>query len=218
MVTVYRHKSTVLQIVENLLTTRQRPRSCLFLDADGVLWPENGTGEVLRGVSITQDACNFVTKFLTICDHNSHVIVITNQTSAARNEISIQQLVINLTRSIIIRLKKITAIYSCFHHPHADNPQLRMDCSCRKPNSGLFFEAQKDYKIHLPSSVMIGDRITDMQAAGGAGIKHLFIIASDKMFTLNETTTAPDNIPSSISFFVVNDLDEVATKMQDVLS
>jgi hypothetical protein len=57
-----------------------------------------------------------------------------------------------------------------------------------------------------------------MQAAGGAGIKHLFIIASDKMFTLNETTTAPDNIPSSISFFVVNDLDEVATKMQDVLS
>jgi D-glycero-D-manno-heptose 1,7-bisphosphate phosphatase len=146
------------------------------------------------------------------------VIVITNQTSAARNEISIQQLVINLTRSIIIRLKKITAIYSCFHHPHADNPQLRMDCSCRKPNSGLFFEAQKDYKIHLPSSVMIGDRITDMQAAGGAGIKHLFIIASDKMFTLNETTTAPDNIPSSISFFVVNDLDEVATKMQDVLS
>jgi D-glycero-D-manno-heptose 1,7-bisphosphate phosphatase len=218
VVTVYRHKSTVLQIVENLLTTRQRPRSCLFLDADGVLWPENGTGEVLRGVSITQDACNFVTKFLTICDHKSYVIVITNQTSAARNEISIQQLVINLTRSITIRLKKISAIYSCFHHPHADNPQLRMDCSCRKPNSGLFFEAQKDYKIHLPSSVMIGDRITDMQAAGGAGIKHLFIIASDKMFTLNETTTAPDNIPSSISFFVVNDLDEVATKMQDVLS
>ena len=65
---------------------------------------------------------------------------------------------------------------------------------------------------------MIGDRITDMQAAGGAGVKHLFIIANDKMFTLNETTTAPDKRPSSVLFFVVNDLDEVATKMQDVLS
>jgi histidinol phosphatase-like enzyme len=93
-----------------------------------------------------------------------------------------------------------------------------MDCSCRKPHSGLFFEAQHDYKLNLPSSVMVGDRITDMQAAAGAGVKHLFIIANDEMFTLNETTTTPNQTPQSITFFVVNVLDEVVTKMQDVLS
>ena len=218
VVTVYRRKTAGLQRISNLLTNKRRFRTCLFLDADGVLWPENGTGEVLRGVSITQDARNFVSKFLNTFGHQSRVIVITNQTSAARNEATIEQLVSKLSWSIASRLKEVTAIYSCFHHPHADNHELRMDCSCRKPHSGLFFDAQHDYKLHLPSSVMVGDRITDMQAAAGAGVKHLFIIANDKMFMLNETTTALNETPSSISFFVVNALDEVVTKMQDVLS
>jgi hypothetical protein len=57
-----------------------------------------------------------------------------------------------------------------------------------------------------------------MQAAAGAGVKHLFIIANDKMFMLNETSTTPNETPSSILFFVVNVLDEVVTKMQDVLN
>jgi D-glycero-D-manno-heptose 1,7-bisphosphate phosphatase len=218
VVTVYRRKTAGLQILSNLLPNKRRFRICLFLDADGVLWPENGTGEVLRGVSITQDARNFVSKFLKTFGYQSRVIVITNQTSAARNEVTVEQLVSKLRMSIVTQLKEVTAIYSCFHHPHADNYQLRMDCSCRKPHSGLFFDAQHDYKLHIPSSVMVGDRITDMQAAAGAGVKHLFIIANDKMFMLNETSTTPNETPSSILFFVVNVLDEVVTKMQDVLN
>ncbi len=218
VVSVYRRKTAGLQIFSNLLPNKRRFRTCLFLDADGVLWPENGTGEVLRGVSITQDARNFVSKFLNTFGRQSRVIVITNQTSAARNEVTVEQLVLKLRLSIVTQLKEVTAIYSCFHHPHADNHELRMECSCRKPNSGLFFEAQHDYKLHLHSSIMVGDRITDMQAAAGAGVKHLFIIANDKMFTLNETTTTPNEISSSVSFFVVNNLDEVVTKMQDILS
>jgi D-glycero-D-manno-heptose 1,7-bisphosphate phosphatase len=215
---VYRRKTAGLQLVGNFLPNKRRFRTCLFLDADGVLWPENGTGEVLRGVSITQDARNFVSKFLKTFGYQSRVIVITNQTSAARNEVTVEQLVSKLRMSIVTQLKEVTAIYSCFHHPHADNYQLRMDCSCRKPHSGLFFDAQHDYKLHIPSSVMVGDRITDMQAAAGAGVKHLFIIANDKMFMLNETSTTPNETPSSILFFVVNVLDEVVTKMQDVLN
>ncbi len=218
MVTVYRRKAAGLQRLSKLLTNKRRFRTCLFLDADGVLWPENGTGEVLRGVSITQDARNFVSKFLNTFGRQSRVIVITNQTSAARNEATVEQLVSKLRWSIVSRLKEVTAIYSCFHHPHADNRELRKDCSCRKPHSGLFFDAQQDYKLHLPSSVMVGDRITDMQAADGAGVKHLFIIANDKMFTLNETTTTLTETSSSITFFVVNVLDEVVTKLQDVPS
>ena len=218
MVTVYRRKAAGLQRLSKLLTNKRRFGTCLFLDADGVLWPENGTGEVLRGVSITHDARNFVSRFLDTFGRQTLVIVITNQTSAARNEATIEQLVSKLSWSIVSGLKKVTAIYSCFHHPHADNRQLRMDCSCRKPHSGLFFDAQHDYKLHLPSSVMVGDRITDMQAAAGAGVKHLFIIANDKMFTLNETTIRLNETPSSITFFVVNVLDEVVNKMQDVLS
>jgi len=215
---VYRRKTAGFQIIGNFLPNKRRFRICLFLDADGVLWPEKGTGEVLRGVSITQDACNFVSEFLHTFGRQSRVIVVTNQTSAARNEVSVEQLVSKLRWSIATRLKEVTAIYSCFHHPRANNPQLRMDCSCRKPHSGLFFDARHDYKLHLPSSVMVGDRITDMQAAAGAGVKHLFIVANDKMFTLNETSTTPNETPQLISFFVVNVLDEIVTKMQDVLS
>ena len=53
---------------------------------------------------------------------------------------------------------KFDAIYACCHHPNEA-------CTCRKPNIGMFLQAQKDLgPIDWKKSWMIGDSCKDMQA------------------------------------------------------
>jgi D-glycero-D-manno-heptose 1,7-bisphosphate phosphatase len=45
----------------------------------------------------------------------------------------------------------------CCHHPN-------LNCTCRKPNIGLFQQAIKDFNIDITNSWMIGDKQKDMIA------------------------------------------------------
>lgn len=49
-------------------------------------------------------------------------------------------------------------------------------CSCRKPEPGLILQAQKKYSLDLSECYMIGDRWTDMVAAGRAGAKLILVM------------------------------------------
>jgi D-glycero-D-manno-heptose 1,7-bisphosphate phosphatase len=45
----------------------------------------------------------------------------------------------------------------CCHHPN-------FNCNCRKPKTGLFEQAIKDFNIDVAKSWMIGDKQKDMIA------------------------------------------------------
>jgi histidinol phosphatase-like enzyme len=90
----------------------RRKKPCLFLDADGVLWEDKGPGTILRTLEICTEARELIKRFSD--EDNYLIIVITNQTSAARNLISLsdlQELLVTFfTRSA--RLIKIDAVFS----------------------------------------------------------------------------------------------------------
>ncbi len=65
-------------------------------------------------------------------------------------------------------------IYFCPHHPD-DN------CLCRKPKPGMIQKATKDYKINLAQSILIGDRIRDVQAAQYGGIKYKILLQGSEV-------------------------------------
>ena len=65
-------------------------------------------------------------------------------------------------------------IYFC---PHAPQEQ----CTCRKPQSGMITRACKDFAIDLAHSVLIGDKITDMQCAQNAGVAGKFLLNCGEM-------------------------------------
>ena len=44
----------------------------------------------------------------------------------------------------------------------------------RKPNPNMIFEASKDFPINLKKSIIIGDRLSDIQAGARAGISSAF--------------------------------------------
>lgn len=73
----------------------------------------------------------------------------------------------------------LDAIYYCPHHPDAgfagERPELKILCSCRKPNAGMFVRAAQDLNIDLGTSWLIGDTTTDVAAARHAGLKSALV-------------------------------------------
>ena len=66
------------------------------------------------------------------------------------------------------RRARIDAFYICPHTPD-DN------CDCRKPKTGLFERAGKDYGLDLARSFMIGDKGSDIEAGQRAGCCNVLV-------------------------------------------
>ena len=73
----------------------------------------------------------------------------------------------------------ISGFYLCPHHPHSrfenEVKVLKVNCFCRKPLPGLFFEASYMRNIDLKESLMIGDSSNDFYAAKNAGMKFMSV-------------------------------------------
>ena len=193
-----------------LLTSRKK-KACLFLDADGVLWEDNGPGTILRFPEICGEARDLIFRFSENKDHL--VIVVTNQTSAARNLISLNSL-----RELLFEffkrsqnIAKIDAVYACFHHPKAENPELSVNCKCRKPSPEMIFRASRKFNIDLSQSFFVGDRVTDMQSANLAGVSQSFLLVNSRMFEVNIQNSSPKDREKLNSVFLpVSNLSEVS--------
>jgi len=70
-------------------------------------------------------------------------------------------------------------IYFCPHHPEKGFPgeraDLKIDCDCRKPKTGMIKSAVGDLNIDLKQSWFIGDTTTDIQTARNAGVKSILV-------------------------------------------
>ena len=65
------------------------------------------------------------------------------------------------------------------HGAHIDRiyvcPHDKGTCHCRKPEIGLFIQAQNEYNIDKNHSYMVGDSVTDIQAGKKFGISTISI-------------------------------------------
>lgn len=67
-----------------------------------------------------------------------------------------------------------TDIAFCPHHPDAKDSSKDGPCTCRKPEPGLLFALAEKWDIDLSSSVMIGDRQSDIGVGQNAGCAAYF--------------------------------------------
>lgn len=94
------------------------------------------------------------------------IIVVTNQRGIARHMITVEQ--VNKLHSRMLaylgyKKAKLDGIYIC---PHNDG-----ECHCRKPDIGLFLQAEQDFDIDKEKSWMVGDSQTDIEAGERYGIR-----------------------------------------------
>ncbi|GGG89896.1 D-glycero-alpha-D-manno-heptose-1,7-bisphosphate 7-phosphatase [Silvibacterium dinghuense] len=144
----------------------------ILLDRDGVInhKPEEGTYighcdqfHLLPGVAPAIAALN---------SSGRTVIVITNQRgialglySAADVEFIHQQLQMQLAASNA----HIDGFYLCPHDRNA--------CDCRKPKTGLFTQARRDFpELSTANSLVIGDSLSDIEAARNFGAPSFFLL------------------------------------------
>lgn len=140
-----------------------------FLDRDGVINHDTGYTWKIDDFQFT-DGCIDALKALTHA--NYQLIVVTNQSGIGRGYYSEDDYQ-RLTHWYLHQLQQhgvhILAVYHCPHTPEDD-------CDCRKPKPGLFYQAYDEYKIDKKNSLMIGDKLSDVEAARAAGIPNRYLL------------------------------------------
>lgn len=105
------------------------------------------------------------------------VIVVTNQSGVARGYYS-EEDVEALHRHIAAELERLGARVDawmyCPHHPDGRG-SYSLPCNCRKPLPGMLREAASRFDVELERSVMIGDKVADVEAGLAAGCTPLLV-------------------------------------------
>ena len=99
------------------------------------------------------------------------VVVITNQSGVGRGLFSVAQIeVMNARLHAMVEAAgaKLTKIYFCPHTPDAN-------CACRKPNLALMEQAATELNFNPRSSVVVGDKDSDIEFALRAGARAILI-------------------------------------------
>ena len=179
--TVDRINATVEELRSGLIAAKnlKNKQRAIFLDRDGTMNVSKGfisKAEDLELIPGTIEAVKAINK------SGALAIVITNQPVIARGECSFEEL-----HNIHNKLKTLLGekgafvddIFYCPHHTdkgfEGEVPELKFDCECRKPKTGMIKEAVGKYNIDLSQSYMVGDSTMDLEMARNAGVKSVLV-------------------------------------------
>ena len=136
----------------------------LFLDRDGVINIDYGYVSSIEKFEFVEGIFDLV-KYAH--DKGYLVIVITNQSGIGRGYYTEHEFE-ELTRWMCGIFKDegclITQVYFCPSHPDHGLGKYRVNDWRRKPMPGMIIDAARDYDLDLKSSVLIGDKSSDIEA------------------------------------------------------
>ena len=149
--------------------------SAVFLDRDGVINVDHGyvsTWERFEFLPGVPDALR------ALQDAGYLLIVVSNQSGIGRGyycEADVE----SLNQAVAQHLGStvgvtLSGFYHCPHHPTEAEGEFRRQCDCRKPAPGMIRQAVRDHGIDLKTSLLVGDKDSDIEAGRAAGVARLF--------------------------------------------
>lgn len=153
-------------------------RPALFLDRDGVV-------NVDFGYVHRPDQVVFNDGIFELCgaaqQRGYAIVLVTNQAGIARGLYTERQFG-DLTAWMRARFSDsgimIDGVYHCPHHPEHGIGSLRQSCFCRKPAPGLVLQAARDLSLDLARSILVGDKMSDIEAGRRAGVATRVLLSS----------------------------------------
>ena len=152
-------------------------QKAVFIDRDGTLNVYKGFIRRAEEIELIEGVAEGI-KLLN--DSGFLAIVVSNQPVIARGEASfadVEEQFSKIETLLGERGAYLNGIYYCPHHPKngfaGEIKRLKKECSCRKPNIGMFLKAQKDFHLALEKCYMIGDAEIDVLAGENAGMKQI---------------------------------------------
>lgn len=136
----------------------------IFLDRDGVIIENRPTYvRTWSDVSIYPQALQALVRVKT---SPYKIVIITNQSAVGRGLMSLEAATL-INQRLVTAIEKaggrIDGVFMCPHAPEDE-------CACRKPKPGLLLQAAQALELDLSHSIMIGDALSDLQAAQAAGV------------------------------------------------
>lgn len=164
----------------------------VFLDRDGVINVKAPEGDYIKSWSEFHFLPGAIEAIRLLNDHNWHVVIITNQRGIARQLMTMHDLNrihFFLEEELQNHGAHVDGIYVC--------PHEKGTCHCRKPDIGLFLQAEQDFPVDKSKSWMIGDSQSDIEAGRNYGIRTISVVnlnpLADKQFP---------NLLSAVNFLV----------------
>ena len=106
------------------------------------------------------------------------VIVITNQSGIGRGlyeEADFHAVQARLAELLLAEGVPVHAYYFCPHHPTEAVGEFLRSCACRKPAPGMIEAAIGDHDLDRTRSFMVGDKLDDIAAGQGAGLRSVLV-------------------------------------------
>ncbi len=178
---------------------RSNPNGWVLLDRDGVINEEN-RGSYIRSPEEWVPIPGSLDAIRRLCAAGLRVVVLTNQSGVGRGVLDLHALEAIHTRlsdAVTRAGGEIAGIFFCPHHPDEH-------CPCRKPRPGLIHQAEAAFGCSLKHAPMVGDQLSDMQAAKEAGC-HPILVLTGRGGELSLEDNALRDVP------VYKDLSEAAT-------
>lgn len=147
----------------------------LFLDRDGTIIEEVNYLQSPEQVRLLPGVGHAIHR---INQLGVPVIVVTNQAGVARGLFTlhdVDRVHAHLAALLQSENAVVNAFYICPHHPTAGSGEWRTQCECRKPRPGMLLRAAAERNLDLRQSVMIGDKLIDLQAGAAAGCETVLV-------------------------------------------
>ena len=157
------------------------PRRALFLDRDGVSHVDHGYVHTAARTDWIPGIFELVAQ---AGAKGLLPVIVTNQAGIARgyyDEADFRRYTAWMHAEFRMRRSPLAATYFCPHHPIAGVGELRCECTCRKPQPGMLLAAAQRLDIDLAGSVMLGDKVSDMEAATRAGVATTLLVTAGNL-------------------------------------
>ena len=172
-------------------------RRALFLDRDGVINIDSGYVHKKENFIFIKG----IFEIVSYANQNGYlVIVITNQSGIARGlytENDFHLISDWMKKEFNKKNCKVDDIFYSPYHPKHGKGKYKKNSILRKPSPGMLIMAKEKYDLDMKSSILIGDKITDIKAGELAGVGKLLLYGSnsvnyslDNFIQINELTKA----------------------------
>lgn len=162
----------------------------IFLDRDGTINEDVGdlySPDRLAFIPHALDA-------LRILQQHYLLFIVTNQSGIGRNAFSeetflqFNEYFVRLLDSYGIHIQHV------FYCPH----RKEENCMCRKPNPHFMRKAEKDYRVAVDNSYVMGDHPHDVEMACRVGAGSIYLLTGHGKKHFQELTIKPDLVAKDI--------------------
>jgi D-glycero-D-manno-heptose 1,7-bisphosphate phosphatase len=161
-----------------------------FIDRDGVINRERGFVHRIEDFEFIPGA---IDALRALKEGGYLLVVVTNQSGIARGlyaEDDYLRLTDHMSQMLAASGVSLAAALYCPHLPQARVQRYRVDCDCRKPRPGMLRRAAVELGIDVSESILIGDRISDVEAGRAAGVRRCYLVRSGLPLTAHDAAQA----------------------------